>query len=42
MWAMRVSVANLETAAYAEIGKNVKAVVKGAVEKWEQMGKPGK
>jgi aspartate 4-decarboxylase len=39
-WSARVSLANLDDAAYAEIGKNLAAVVKGAVEKWEAMGRP--
>jgi aspartate 4-decarboxylase len=40
-WSARVSLANLDDAAYAQIGKNLAAVVKGAVEKWEKAGKPG-
>ncbi|HZN67758.1 MAG TPA: bifunctional aspartate transaminase/aspartate 4-decarboxylase [Tepidisphaeraceae bacterium] len=40
-WSARVSLANLDDAAYAQIGKNLAAVVKGAVEKWEAMGRPG-
>jgi hypothetical protein len=36
-----VSLANLDDAAYAQIGKNFRAVVEGAVEKWEKMGRPG-
>jgi aspartate 4-decarboxylase len=39
-WSARVSLANLDDAAYAQIGKNLAAVVKGAVEKWEAMGRP--
>jgi aspartate 4-decarboxylase len=39
-WSARVSLANLEDAAYAQIGKNLATVVKGAVEKWEQAGRP--
>ena len=40
-WSARVSLANLEDAAYAQIGKNLAAVVNGAVEKWVAMGRPG-
>src|SRR4051812_20056683 len=39
-WSARVSLANLDDAAYAQIGKNLAAVVKGAVEKWEKAGRP--
>jgi len=39
-WSARVSLANLDDAAYAQIGKNLAAVVHGAVEKWRQMGCP--
>jgi aspartate 4-decarboxylase len=40
-WSARVSLANLDDAAYAQIGKNLRAVVEGAVEKWQKMGRPG-
>jgi aspartate 4-decarboxylase len=40
-WSARVSLANLDDAAYAQIGKNLAAVVKGAVDKWVGMGRPG-
>jgi aspartate 4-decarboxylase len=39
-WSARVSLANLDDAAYAQIGKNLKAVVNGAIEKWVAMGRP--
>ena len=39
-WSARVSLANLDDAAYAQIGRNLSAVVKGAVEKWEKAGRP--
>ena len=39
-WSARVSLANLEDEAYAQIGKNLSSVVKVAVEKWNQMGRP--
>ena len=39
-WSARVSLANLDDAAYAQIGKNLSAVVKGAVDKWIKMGRP--
>ena len=39
-WSARVSLANLDDAAYEKIGENLRAVVRGAVEKWEQMGRP--
>jgi aspartate 4-decarboxylase len=39
-WSARVSLANLEDAAYAQIGKNLATVVNGAVEKWEKAGRP--
>jgi hypothetical protein len=35
-----VSLANLDDAAYAQIGKNLAAVVHGAVEKWKAAGQP--
>ena len=40
-WSARVSLANLDDAAYAQIGKNLAAVVHGAVEKWKTAGRPG-
>jgi len=39
-WSARVSLANLDDAAYTHIGENLMAVVKGAVEKWKQAGRP--
>jgi aspartate 4-decarboxylase len=39
-WSARVSLANLDDAAYAQIGKNLAAVVHGAVEKWQLAGRP--
>lgn len=39
-WSARVSLANLEDSAYAEIGKNLAAVVNEAVRKWNEMGRP--
>jgi aspartate 4-decarboxylase len=39
-WSARVSLANLDDAAYEEIGKNLKSVVTTAVEKWNAMGRP--
>jgi aspartate 4-decarboxylase len=39
-WSARVSLANLDDAAYTQIGKNLAAVVNGAVQKWEQAGRP--
>jgi aspartate 4-decarboxylase len=39
-WSARVSLANLDDAAYEQIGKNLAAVVNGAVEKWELAGRP--
>jgi aspartate 4-decarboxylase len=39
-WSARVSLANLDDGAYTQIGKNLAAVVKGAVQKWEQAGRP--
>jgi aspartate 4-decarboxylase len=39
-WSARVSLANLDDAAYAQIGANLAAVVNGAVEKWKQAGRP--
>jgi aspartate 4-decarboxylase len=39
-WSARVSLANLDDDAYAQIGKNLRAVVRGAVEKWELAGRP--
>jgi aspartate 4-decarboxylase len=38
-WSARVSLANLDDAAYAQIGKNLAAVVHGAVEKWKTAGR---
>jgi aspartate 4-decarboxylase len=39
-WSARVSLANLDDAAYEKIGENLAKVVKGAVLKWEQAGRP--
>jgi aspartate 4-decarboxylase len=39
-WSARVSLANLDDSAYTQIGKNLAAVVQGAVQKWEQAGRP--
>jgi len=39
-WSARVSLANLDDDAYEKIGENLAAVVKGAVQKWEQAGRP--
>jgi aspartate 4-decarboxylase len=39
-WSARVSLANLDDEAYAEIGQNLRSVVQTAVEKWERAGRP--